>query len=315
MATVKELSYELGVRLAPRGLRRLVTSPEEKARATATVLAVVLGVSVVTDDRLREVQRPWTDGNFADVVACYLHGDLIEGWEPVEQVVSRLETFLASRPSDGPIGVVTHRTAMTCLLGADDSANLSRGASANALARLEKLGLLHRSQGTRGSGSARSVVDDDSFIDGYATAAANLRLRQRVIRVHRLWKDPLEAFKSEIGPALNRASQSWAVTGAAASILLAPYLSDVTVVELYVDDDLFATPDHLADVLGGQVVDRGQLIEVRALPTSMSSKGPVVSGIHLALPARVYADLMAAGGRSADAAHHLRETVDVGPHS
>jgi hypothetical protein len=192
---------------------------------------------------------------------------------------------------------------------------ISRGASANALARMEKLGLLHRSQGTRGRGSARSVVDLDSFIDGYAAAAAVLRLSQRVIRIHRLWKDPLEALESEIGPALNRNTQSWAVTGVAASILLAPYLSDVTLVELYVDDDMFANPDRLADVLGGRVVDRGQLIEVRALPTPMSAKGPAVSGIHLALPARVYADLMAVGGRSAEAAHHLRETFDVGPHS
>src|SRR5665213_700905 len=197
----------------------------------------------------------------------------------------------------------------------ESATGISRGASANALARMEKLGLLHRSQGARGSGSARSVVDDDSFIDGYVAAAAILRLQQRVIRIHRLWKDPLEAFEFEIGPALDRTSKSWAVTGAAASILLAPYLSDVTVVELYVDDDLFATPNRLADVLGGRVVDRGQLIEVRALPTSMSAEGPVVNGIHLALPARVYADLMAVGGRSAEAAHHLRETVGVGPHS
>ncbi|HVB51766.1 MAG TPA: hypothetical protein VND89_08545 [Acidimicrobiales bacterium] len=197
----------------------------------------------------------------------------------------------------------------------ETSTGISRGASANALARMEKLGLLHRTQGTRGRGSARSVVDHDSFIDGYAAAAVILRLSQRVIRVHRLWKDPLEAFKSEIGPALNRTSQSWAVTGAAASILLAPYLSDVTVVELYVDDDLFANPDRLADVLGGRVVERGQLIEVRALPTPMSAKGSVVSGIHLALAARVYADLMAVGGRLAEAAHHLRETIDVGPRS
>ncbi len=197
----------------------------------------------------------------------------------------------------------------------ETATGISRGASANALARMEKLGLLHRSQATRGRGSARSVVDHDAFVDGYAAAAAMLRLSQRVIRIHRLWRDPFEAFESEIGPALNHHSQSWAVTGAAASILLAPYLSDVTVVELYVDDDLFANPDHLADVLGGRVVDRGQLIEVRSLPTSMSAKGPVVSGIHLALPARVYADLKAVGGRSAEAAHHLRETVDVGPHS
>ena len=191
----------------------------------------------------------------------------------------------------------------------------SRGASANALARLEKLGLLQRSEGTRGRGSARSVVDLDAFIDEYAAAAATLSLKRRVIRIHRLWKDPLEAFASEIGPALNRKAGSWAVTGAAASILLAPYLSDVTVVELYVDDDLFANRDRLAEVLGGRIVDRGQRIEVRALPTPMSAQGPVVKGVHLALPARVYADLMTAGGRSAEAAHHLRETMDVGPHS
>lgn len=122
----RELSYELGACLSPTGLRRIVSSPEEKARTTATALAEVLGVRVVTDDRLREVQRPWTDGNFADVVARYLQGDLIEGWEPVEQVVSRLEAFLVSRPSEGPIGVVTHGTAMTCLLSADDSTNRAR---------------------------------------------------------------------------------------------------------------------------------------------------------------------------------------------
>jgi len=122
----KALSHELGASLAPTGLRRIITSPEEKARETATVLAEVLGVNVITDDRLREVQRPWTDDNFADLVARYLHGDRIEGWEPVEQVVSRLEAFLLSRPSEGPIGVVTHGTAMSCLLGGGDSADRAR---------------------------------------------------------------------------------------------------------------------------------------------------------------------------------------------
>ena len=192
---------------------------------------------------------------------------------------------------------------------------ISRGASANALARLEKLGLLHRRQGTRGRGSARSVVDRDAFLDGYAAAASVLRPAQRVVRIHRLWKDPLEALESEMGPALNRNASSWAVTGVAASILLAPYLSDVTVVELYVDDDLFATPRRLADVLGGRVVERGQRIEVRTFPTPMSSGGPIVGGVRLALPARIYADLVAVGGRAGEAAHHLRETVDVGPRS
>jgi len=192
---------------------------------------------------------------------------------------------------------------------------ISRGASTNALARLEKLGLLKRSQGSRGPGSARQVVDIKSFIDEYATAAGMLRKKQRVIRIHRLWKDSLEELESAIAPALNRKADSWAVTGAAASILLAPYLSEVTVVELYVDDDLFANRDRLAELLGGSVVDRGHRIEVRALPTPMSANGPVIRGVHVALPARVYADLVAAGGRSAEAANHLMETIDVGPSS
>jgi broad specificity phosphatase PhoE len=104
----------------------LFTSPEEKARETAAVLADVLGVNVIADDRLREVQRPWINDNFADVVARYLNGDLIEGWEPLDEVVSRWEAFFVSRPSEGPIGVVSHGTAMSCLLGGDDPADRAR---------------------------------------------------------------------------------------------------------------------------------------------------------------------------------------------
>jgi hypothetical protein len=44
----------------------------------------------------------------------------------------------------------------------------------------------------------------------------------------------------------------------------------------------------------------------------MSAKGPIIDGVQVALPVRVYADLRAAGGRSAEAAQHLRETIDAG---
>ena len=114
----KELSHVLGACLSTCGLRRIVTSPEEKARATASAVADVLGLNVITDDRLREVQRPWTEGNFVDAVTRYLQGNLIEGWEPIEQVVSRIVDSLVGHSGDGPIGVVTHGTAMACLVGA-----------------------------------------------------------------------------------------------------------------------------------------------------------------------------------------------------
>jgi hypothetical protein len=192
---------------------------------------------------------------------------------------------------------------------------MSRGASANALSRLERRGLLERPARKRGPQASRQVVDMDSLIDQYTEAAAEFRNKQQVVRVHRLWADPLDVLDIEIGPGLTGMGVRWAVTGAAASTLLAPYLSDVNVVELYVDRSLLTAPNRLASSLGGRIVERGHRIEVRELPTSMSAMGPKIGGIQVALPARVYADLTASGGRAAEAAHHLREVRGVGPGS
>lgn len=196
----------------------------------------------------------------------------------------------------------------------EGATGMSRGASANALSRLERRGLLERPARQRGPNAARQVVDVESLIDQYTEAAAEFRNKQKVVRIHRLWTDPLDVLDIEIGPALT-AMGTWAVTGGAASTLLAPYLSDVTVVELYVERSFLTAPDRLASMLGGRMVERGHRIEVRELPTSMSAKGPKIGAVQVALPARVYADLMASGGRAAEAAHHLREVHGVGPGS
>jgi hypothetical protein len=192
---------------------------------------------------------------------------------------------------------------------------MSRGASANALSRLERRGLLERPMPKRGPNASRRIVDVDSLVDQYTEAAREFRKRQTVVRVHRLWADPLDVLEIEIGPALTAMGVTWAVTGAAASTLLAPYLSDVTIVELYVDHSLLVARDRLASVLGGRVVEKGHRIEVRELPTAMSARGPKIGGVQVALPARVYADLIASGGRAAEAANHLREVRGVGPSS
>lgn len=192
---------------------------------------------------------------------------------------------------------------------------MSRGASANALSRLERRGLLELPMPKRGPNASRRIVDVDSLVDQYAEAAGEFRKRQKVVRVHRLWANPLDVLDIEIGPALTALGVKWAVSGAAASTLLAPYLSDITVVEIYVDRSLLIARDRLASVLGGRVVEKGHRIEVRELPTSMSARGPKIGGVQVALPARVYADLIASGGRAAEAANHLREVRGVGPGS
>src|SRR5438552_2529905 len=77
---------------------------------------------------------------------------------------------------------------------------MSRGASANALSRLERRGLLERPATKRGPNASRRIVDVDSFIDQYTEAAGEFRKRQKVVRVHRLWVNPLDVLDIEIGP-------------------------------------------------------------------------------------------------------------------
>jgi hypothetical protein len=190
---------------------------------------------------------------------------------------------------------------------------MSRGAAANAMARFEQRGRLIRPGPKRGRGVARQIVDVDAFIDDYAQAAKGFRAQQKSMRLHRLMADPVHVVTMDIGPNLNAVGATWAVTGAAASTLLAPYLTDVTVLEIYVDAAHFNK--SLAGVLDARDVPRGHLIEVWELPTPISAKGPWIDGVQLALPARVYADLVAAGGRYEEAAHHLREVRGVGPGS
>ena len=194
----------------------------------------------------------------------------------------------------------------------EQATGLSRHATAVALSRLEQLGHLNRPEAQRGPTSGRHLGNTDAFLDAYAAAAAEHRSKQPVLYVHRLWTDPLDTLRQEIGPRLGFDNARWAVTGVGASVLLAPYLSDITTLELYVDADLMSDTSELASRLGGRLVDKGHRIEVRQLPTAISARGPSIDDIPVALPVRVYADLLARGGRSAEAAHHLRESLDVG---
>lgn len=193
----------------------------------------------------------------------------------------------------------------------EQATELSRGATAKALAALEAFGLLQKDI-PRGPRSTRRITNRVELLDRYAEAVAALVPRTPVVRLHRLWLDPLDAVHDEIGPALDDAGVRWAVTGAAASTLLAPYLSGFTVVELYVDHELFDDARRLAAMLGARVVDEGHRMEVRALPNRITvDAGVTIDGIRCAAPPRVFADLYQRGSRFAEAANHLLEVLDV----
>ena len=102
----------------PRDLGPVIyTSPEPKAAETATVVALRLGLRVVTDARFAEVDRPPVgDEDYRAMVLRYLNNSAEPGWEPVAAVRIRFAAgvagALAAHPS-GDIIVANHGMALS----------------------------------------------------------------------------------------------------------------------------------------------------------------------------------------------------------
>ena len=94
------------------------------------------------------------------------------------------------------------------------------------------------------------------------------------------WRD-FSAGLCEIGRRWDIAGIAWAVTGAIAASMLAPYLAAVTTGEVYVDKATVAGIESVA----------------------------AQAGLRVAPWPRVYADLRAVGVRGEEAVEHLREIV------
>jgi broad specificity phosphatase PhoE len=97
--------------------RTVTASSETKARETATELASVLGdPEVRVDDRLDEVNRPWTDDAtvYRRTALAWLSGDHPDGWETPVAVLTRVSGALNELVPDSI--AVTHGLALTLWL-------------------------------------------------------------------------------------------------------------------------------------------------------------------------------------------------------
>ncbi len=102
---------------------------------------------------------------------------------------------------------------------------------------------------------------------------------------------------------------AWAATGVAAANVVAPYLTEVTGVEVYVDAPTPAMLDALADRSGLKPIDGGRLV-LRPFPTPVTKRLSSLAGDVRVPPwPRVYADLRASGVRGEEAAEHLWEVI------
>jgi hypothetical protein len=190
----------------------------------------------------------------------------------------------------------------------EEATGLSTGSCTNALRALTDLGLLEASTG-RGRSSARRVADRRALLTTYAGAASALRPTIN-LQVGVTWRDPVVGLV-DIGREWDRRDVAWAVTGAAAASVLAPYLGTVTTVEVYVDTSTIVGLEAAATDVGLRPIEGGRLT-VRPFPTlAVGRLAETIDGLRVAPWPRVYADLLAAGVRGEEAAEHLWEVVDA----
>src|SRR5688500_5376908 len=99
---------------------RLVASTEPKSLETAEAIAARWGSELVVDERLREAVRPWIGPGYRAVVHRYLRGELPDGWEPHDDVASRVADAVGdavAAAGDRPVVVVRHGLALALDLG------------------------------------------------------------------------------------------------------------------------------------------------------------------------------------------------------
>ncbi|HVL99813.1 MAG TPA: hypothetical protein VM324_11030 [Egibacteraceae bacterium] len=91
--------------------------------------------------------------------------------------------------------------------------------------------------------------------------------------------------------------------------MLAPYLTGVGAVEVYVDADTVAGLEAVATSADLPPIEGGRLT-LRPFPTtSVRSLADEVDGLRVAPWPRVYVDLQTEGVRGEESAEHLREGI------
>jgi hypothetical protein len=172
---------------------------------------------------------------------------------------------------------------------------------------LDHNGLLEAEAG-RGRLSGRRVKDRNALLDAYATAAEQVRPITS-LRMGALWRDPIQGV-IEAGKRWRAAGTGWAATGALPASVIAPALTELAPIEIYITSRTIGDLRKSAEIGGLREMDGGRIL-LRPFPTPASDTitNEVVPGLFSVLWPRIYADLRTVGVRGEDAAEHLREEM------
>ena len=169
------------------------------------------------------------------------------------------------------------------------------------------LGLL-AADAPRGRASAREIVERRALLTAYADAA-EIATTPFMLRVGIL--GDLAHELADLGRRWDADGLAWAATGMAAAAVLAPYLREVSGLEVFVHAPTPARLDEVASRAGLKPIEGGRLI-LRPFPTPVTKRLSAPAGdVRVAPWPRVYADLRVSGVRGEEAAEHLWQVVGV----
>lgn len=220
----------------------------------------------------------------------------------------QLDANLGWRPATTAVCEVLLTGTAATVSAVHKRTGLALSTVATALKFLETQKLLH-AEARRGPGAARSVTETPALLEAYTAAA--IRLRSPLsIRVGTLWRDPITGV-TELGKAWTSAGVRWATTGALTAEILAPLLTQLSPMEIYLDARTLAAL-RVAALRAGLTEAAGGRLLLRPFPSPI---GPALSkelrpGFWSVPWPRAFADLRATGVRGEEAADHLREVCE-----
>jgi hypothetical protein len=202
--------------------------------------------------------------------------------------------------------VLARRPAQITTAWISDHAGCSVPQSGKVLSGWDREGWTVKAGPARGRGAHRVLAEPEAMLRSW-TAHLNGAPVERWF-AHTTRRD-LEALVGRLAEAMRGWSVAW--TGWAGALELAPYVTQLPVLHLRVDER-YASPELVPGLraAGVTLTEEAGRIELWRTPAgalslaTSSAVGPIASW------PRVYADLQRLGGRGEDAAEHLRQVME-----
>ena len=183
-----------------------------------------------------------------------------------------------------------------------DEAKVSAALAHRVLTRLEGEGIVV-AEGI-GPNRVRRVTNPTALLDLWAEENADRRVQ---ILAYLLAQTPRQLIK-ELGANLDRSRIDYALTGAAAGSLIAPFITAVPVVEVWVQAT--AAAEELCDAAGANPVADGQnVLFLQAKDDEPLAFREQTNGLWVVNRFRLYVDLLRDPRRGREQADHLRREV------